>query len=37
VSGTGQDYVVRFSAGEKSVRAKVDEGGRFVVLLVGPG
>jgi hypothetical protein len=37
VLGNGQDYVVRFSAGQKSVRAKVDEDGRFVMLLVGPG
>jgi hypothetical protein len=37
VRGTGQDYVVRFSSGEKSVRAKLDEEGRFVVLLIGPG
>jgi hypothetical protein len=37
VRGSGQDYVVRFSAGEKSVRAKLDEEGRFVVLLIGPG
>ena len=36
VRGAGQDYVVRFSAGEKSVRAKLDEEGRFVVLLIGP-
>jgi hypothetical protein len=35
--GGGEDFVVRFSAGQKSVRAKLDDAGRFVVLLVGPG
>jgi hypothetical protein len=37
VLGNGDDYVVRFSAGEKNVRAKLDEQGRFVVLVIGPG
>jgi hypothetical protein len=37
VRGNGDDYVGRFSAGEKNVRAKLDEQGRFVVLLIGPG
>jgi hypothetical protein len=35
--GSGDDYLVRFSAGQRSVRAKLDEEGRFVVFVVGPG
>lgn len=35
--GGGEDFVVSFSAGQKNVRAKLDEEGRFVVLVVGPG
>jgi hypothetical protein len=36
LAGNGQNYIVRFSAGDKSVRAALDDRGRFIALLIGP-
>jgi hypothetical protein len=35
-TGEGDEYLVRFSAGQRRIQAKLDEEGRFVVFVVGP-